>query len=149
MPNRGKPLECCCRRSWQHFDHGADVGIRGHGATLEAAFEEAARALIAVVVDPDTVTPTVAVTIACTAPDHEILLIDWLNAVIYEMAARDMVFGTFDVHIKGNQLTGTARGERVDPDRHQLGVEVKGATFMELKVVREADGWIAQCVVDV
>jgi SHS2 domain-containing protein len=137
------------KRHWQHFEHGADIGVRGHGATLEAAFEETARALAAIVVDPDTVSAAVAVPMACSAPDHEILLVDWLNAVVYEMATRNMVFSKFDVHITDCRLTGTAHGERIDQIRHETRVEVKGATFTAVKVARAGDGWIAQCVVDV
>lgn len=40
-------------------------------------------------------------------------------------------------------------GERVDPARHRPAVEVKGATYTELKVAREGELWVAQCVVDV
>ena len=149
MPDRVKPPERPKAQSWEHFDHGADIGVRGRGPTLDAAFEQAARALTAVVVDPGTVRAELAVAIACRAPDHEILLVDWLNAVIYEMAARGMVFGSFEVHIEDERLTATAHGERVDPDRHEFGVEVKGATFLAVKVARDDDGWIAQCVVDV
>jgi SHS2 domain-containing protein len=137
------------KRYWQHFEHGADVGIRGHGPTLEVAFEEAARALTAVIADPDAVAPSVAVTMTCTAPDYEILLVDWLNELVYEMDARKMVFGAFDVHIDGHRLTGTALGEHIDQVRHEPTVEVKGATFTAVKVGRENEGWVAQCVVDV
>ena len=136
-------------RGWTHFEHGADIGVRGFGPTREAAFEEAARALTAVVVDPDEVSPTSSVDIACAAPDDEILLVDWLNAVIFEMAARGMVFGAFEVHISEGRLTATARGEPVDRSRHAPAVEVKGATFTELRVAKQDGGWIAQCVVDV
>lgn len=149
VPNSMMPPEEQYRRNWHHFEHGADVGVRGCGPSLEAAFAEAARALAAIVVDPDTVRPEVAVPISCTAPDRDILLVDWLNAVIYEMAAREMVFGRFDVHIKDNRLKATARGEGIDRARHELGPEVKGASFTALKVSREGNGWIAQCVVDV
>ncbi len=136
-------------RGWTHFEHGADIGVRGFGPTLEAAFEEAARALTAVVVDPDEVSPTSSADIACAAPDDEILLVDWLNAVIFEMAARGMVFGAFEVHISEGRLTATARGEPVDRSRHAPAVEVKGATFTELRVAEREGSWIAQCVVDV
>jgi SHS2 domain-containing protein len=136
-------------RGWTHFEHGADIGVRGFGPTLEAAFEEAARALTAVVVDPHEVLPTFAVDIACAAPDDEILLVDWLNAVIFEMAARGMVFAAFEVHINEGRLAATARGEPVDRARHAPAVEVKGATFTELRVANRKDGWSAQCVVDV
>ena len=136
-------------RGWTHFEHGADIGVRGFGPTREAAFEEAARALTAAVVDPDEVSPTSSVDIACAAPDDEILLVDWLNAVIFEMAARGMVFGAFEVHISEGRLTATARGEPLDRSRHAPAVEVKGATFTELRVAKQDGGWIAQCVVDV
>jgi SHS2 domain-containing protein len=47
-------------------------------------------------------------------------------------------------------LTGKAWGESIDANRHELAVEVKGATCTELKVEQDAGGaWLAQCVVDV
>ena len=33
---------------WEHFAHGADIGVRGYGLSLEEAFEQAALALAAV-----------------------------------------------------------------------------------------------------
>jgi SHS2 domain-containing protein len=48
------------------------------------------------------------------------------------------------------QLRATAWGEPVEVTRHQPAVEVKGATYTELRVQRTEDGgWLAQCVVDV
>ncbi len=131
------------------FAHDADVGVRGFGATLAEAFEGAALALTAVITDPARVRPLQAVEIACDAPDPELLLVDWLNALIYEMDTRRMLFGRYRVAIEGNRLQALALGEPVDPARHRPAVEVKGATFTELKVERREDGWMAQCVVDV
>ena len=49
-----------------------------------------------------------------------------------------------------NPRTPMLTGEQVDPDRHQLAVEAKGATVTALKVVRGQDGqWVAECVIDV
>jgi len=136
--------------TWEHFDHGADIGVRGYGASPDEAFAQAALAMTAVITDPATVNPTVAVPIACEAPDLELLLVDWLNALIYEMATRRMLFGRFAVRITGNTLEGTAWGETVDRARHPLAVEVKGATYTALRVEQNPAGhWLAQCVVDV
>ena len=135
---------------WEHFAHDADIGVRGLGPTAAAAFEQAALALAAVIVEPGRVRAEAAVPIACAAPDLEILLVDWLNALVFEMATRGMLFARFAVAIEDGRLEATAWGEPVDAGRHVPAVEVKGATFTELKVVREADGsWRAQCVVDV
>ncbi|MGE5170501.1 MAG: archease [Rudaea sp.] len=135
---------------WEHYAHGADIGVRGVGATKAAAFEQAALALTAVVVDPASVSPRDAVPVTCAAPDDELLLADWLNALIYEMATRNMLFGRFRVTIEDGRLAGDAYGEATDVVRHHPEVEVKGATYTTLHVGRDAEGrWIAQTVVDV
>ncbi len=135
---------------WEHFEHGADVGVRGTGPTLAAAFEQAAQALAAIVVEPHRVAAATTVAIRCAAPDEELLLVDWLNAVIYEMATRNLVFADFRVTIADGDLTATAFGEPLDRARHRPAVETKGATFTELRVARlDEGGWLAQCVVDV
>jgi len=136
--------------SWQHFRHEADVGVRGIGSTLAQAFEQAAMALTAVVTDPATVRQAQAVAIGCENADPEFLLVDWLNALVYEMATRRMLFGRFEVRIDGPRLDATAWGETVDVARHHPAVEAKGATLTELKVGCKPSGeWLAQCVVDV
>jgi len=82
--------------------------------------------------------------------DDELGLVDWLNAVIYEMATRRMVFGRYNVGFVDGRVQATAWGEPIDPVRHQPAVEVKGATYTELRVREDASGeWSAQCVVDV
>lgn len=135
--------------SWEHFEHQADIGVRGVGPTLPAAFRQAALALTAVVTDPVLVDSREAVAIACDNPDPDLLFFDWLDALVYEMATRHLLFGRFDVEIADGRLEATAWGEPVDRARHQPAVEVKGATLTGLSVRREGGGWVAECVVDV
>jgi SHS2 domain-containing protein len=87
---------------WEHFPHGADVGVRGTGKSLADAFAEAALAMIAAAVDDlDAVALRDKVEISCSGADPEDLLYAWLNAVIYEMAVRRMVFARFQVKVDG------------------------------------------------
>ena len=126
------------------------MGVRGWGATKEQAFEQAAYALTSVVTDLANVAAQEPVHIECEAPDDELLFVDWLNSLIYEMATRKLLFSRFRVSISGNRLHATAWGETADTARHQPAVEVKGATYTALRVAQERpDRWIAQCVVDV
>jgi len=135
---------------WQTFAHEADVGVRGSGSTLADAFAGAATALTSVICDSERIADREAVTVDCAAPDDELLLVDWLNALIYEMATRRMLFSRFAVTIENHRLTATAWGEPIDISRHRPAAEVKGASYCELAVGRRADGrWLAQCVVDV
>ncbi len=134
---------------WAHFPHDADIGVRGFGPTPAGAFEQAARALTAVVTNAE-VAPATPVEIHCEAPDLELLLVDWLNAVIYEMAVRRMLFSRFAVRITGTRIDATLWGEPVDVGRHAPACEPKGATYTALRVGQEPDGsWSAACIVDV
>jgi SHS2 domain-containing protein len=137
------------RSRWEHFGHGADIGVRGFCASKAEAFGQAALALTAVITDPTSVAARDPVEIHCEAADDELLLTAWLNALVYEMAVRHMLFGRFEVVIDGRRLRGLAWGEPASVARHQPAVEVKGATYTELRVAPCGDGWLAQTVVDV
>jgi tRNA nucleotidyltransferase (CCA-adding enzyme) len=134
----------------EHFAHGADVGVRGIGPSRDVAFEQVAVALSEIVTELQKIEPNTHVTIECEAPSDSLLLVDWLNALIFRMAVERMLFRRFAVTIVDHRLQGEAWGEAVDRDRHAPAVEPKGATYTALKVERGASGeWIAQCVVDV
>jgi tRNA nucleotidyltransferase (CCA-adding enzyme) len=136
--------------AWEHFHHDADIGVRGVGHTLAEAFEQAALAMTAVILEPDAVVERKSIELELSATDNELLLTEWLNALIYEMATRRMLFGRFEVALQGHRLKGKAWGEDIDLARHQPAVEIKGATLTELRVWGDEEGlWHAQCVVDV
>lgn len=125
------------------------MGIRGIGSTLEEAFENAAIALTAVICGPDSVRPDQSIPVHCEG-EGDMLFVEWIEAIIYEMATRRMLFSRFDLAIHDGALDATLHGEAIDIDRHQPAVEVKGATLTALLVERGADGaWQAQCIVDV
>ena len=114
------------------------------------AFEQAALAMTAITCDPGAIRVRTSVPIDLEAPNTEILLSDWLNAIVFEISTRHMLFSRFTAHISGNCLSFSLGGEAVEVPRHQPDVEIKGATLSELEVGQDEDGsWFAQCVVDV
>jgi SHS2 domain-containing protein len=139
---------------FEQFDHGADVGVRGFGATPDEAFEGAAAALFALLAeDLSAVRPLVEERIEIEARGLPELLVAFLNELISLSDARRLVFSSFSVSIEGlgpaRHLSASARGEPFDPERHAFTVMPKGATYTALRVEREGDRWVAQCVVDV
>ncbi len=137
-------------RVWEHFEHDADIGLRASASSREGLFEAMAEALTALITDPGKVRAEELVSIRCEAPDDALLLTDWLNALIYEMATRNMLFGDWQVTIVDRTLEAVVKGEHVERVRHEPVVEVKGATYTSLSVSRDGAGtWHGQCIVDV
>lgn len=140
--------------AWEHFEHAADVGVRGRGDTPAHAFEEAARALFSLLSDDLTaIRPSVEERVACEAENLDELLVAFLNELLFLFDARREVFGRFDVRIGRTsgrfRLEAAAQGEPFDPSRHEFTVLPKGATFTALEVGKRDGEWTAQCVVDV
>jgi tRNA nucleotidyltransferase (CCA-adding enzyme) len=135
---------------WEHFAHDADIGVRGVGVSKEDAFIQGAIGLLAVICQPERVRAKQKIIIDCSAPNDELLFVDWLNALIYEIAQRKMLFNRFTLTLEKDTLHAFAWGEPIDPVRHQPAVEIKGATYTELQVYQTEDAmWHAQTVVDV
>lgn len=136
--------------SWEHFEHEADIGLRAIAPTREALFEFMGEALTAIITEPENVESVETVTVSCEAPDDALLLVDWLNALVFEMATRRMIFGEWNVALSGHKLDARVSGETIDRQRHQPVVETKGVTYTALAVEQDDEGnWRGQCVVDV
>ncbi len=139
---------------YEHFPHGADVGVRGFGETAAEAFEQAALAVFALLADDlESVRPEIEEHIEIEATSPEALLVAFLNELISIADARHLVFGRFAVRLvlgpDRSFASARAWGEPFDPERHDCTVQPKGATFTALRVAAEDAGWVAQCVVDV
>lgn len=132
----------------EYFEHGADIGVIGRGASIEQAFVRAAAAMFAIMVEPDAVRPLVEVKVEFDEDDVEFALVRWLNALLGEARERGVILCRFELQRDGEHWHGLARGEPWR-DAHARGTEVKGATLTALSVRQDEQGWQARCVVDV
>ncbi|WP_028840567.1 archease [Thermodesulfobacterium hveragerdense] len=143
-------------KSYETFEHGADIGIRGYGKTLEEAFSNLIKALFSLIgeeVDFNKIAADQRVEIKVEADFLEELVVIFINKVLSLFALENVFFKEFKGKIWESdqrvRLEGTLLGEKYSPEKFGYGVEVKGATFTLAKVERKGDLWIAQCVVDV
>lgn len=134
---------------YETFEHEADVGIRGFGSTIEEAFENGAKAMFSIIVDLNTVEVKDSVELSCSAFDKETLFVEWLNNLLAKAHLSRMIFSKFKVKIVNNDLVGTAFGEKLNKEKHKPAIEVKAATYSNLRAAKVSDIYIAQCIVDV
>ena len=136
------------RYRYGYFDHEADVGIVGRGATLEEAYEAAAAATFALMTELRSVQCARTVNLSFEEADVELALVRWLNLLLAAAREHGLVFSMFALERDHVVWRGAASGEpwRAGMER---GTEVKGATLTMLAVRQTAAGWEARCVVDV
>lgn len=133
---------------YQTFEHQADIGVRGKAKTLEESFQEAAKAMFSIECSIKKVKTTKKIKISCNAQNVEELFVEWLNALLTQSSIHEMMFSDFKVKIKNNKLEGEALGEKLNK-KHELKTEIKAATYSQLKVFKDKNQFICQCIVDV
>lgn len=135
---------------YEIFEHTADIGIRVQAETLDQLFADAARGLFSVMLEnPETVRPADEFSFDVHADDIEELLHDWLAELLFTFHAQRIVLCEFHIRLDPPELTASARGEPIDPTRHQVDAEVKAITWHGLKVRHNSDGWLAEVIVDI
>jgi SHS2 domain-containing protein len=141
--------------AWRPLEHTADVGILVVAPALPVLFADAAAGLLGTVTDPATVFPRIAAELQVEAAALDLLLVEWLDELLFRMDAHRELWVEHHVEVAEREaggwvLAARCRGERLDPTRHPLRVQVKAITYHELEVVPVAGGgWQARVLFDI
>ncbi len=132
------------------LEHPADIGFRVRAATLAELFQNAARALVSLILDSSRIESRQELSLVTDAADYESLLVNWLNDVLYFTDSKRLALGSFEIsELNETRIECVARGEPRDPLKHPAKLIVKAVTYHQLKIARTPDGWSADVFVDV
>ena len=131
------------------LEHTADVGLVARGSDLSELFRNAARGMFSLICDTSRVQKKETVPIEVRDENLDFLFFAWLDELLYLTSARRFVFCDFAAEVTEGAARGAAMGERMDPARHDLRLEIKAVTYHELKVVKQNNLWTATVIFDV
>jgi SHS2 domain-containing protein len=135
---------------YETFEHTADLGLRIRSGDLNALFAEAGRALFSLIVDNlGDVRTAEEIPFTIKGNEAEDLLHDWLTELLFTFHVHRKLLAKFQMNINTTGLTAIAQGENIDPQRHEINLEIKAITWHGLKVVQTPDGWMAEVIVDI
>lgn len=132
----------------------ADIAFEAWGDTLEEMFVAASDATMNVMVDDlGTISGELERRVHVEAESEEMLLFHFLQELIYYKDAERLLLRVPEVMIRktGDRfaLAATARGEELDPKKHELIVDVKAVTLHRYRVERGEAGWEARVILDI
>jgi len=138
------------KRAFKIINHTADVGIIAYGADIKQLFSNAALALFSLITEPESIKEKIKRRMEIISEDKDSLLVEWLNELIYLFDAEHLLFKRFDIeNLSGSQLKAVCYGEKLDPLKHKIKMEVKAATYHMLKINRDSNGYEVQIIFDV
>jgi SHS2 domain-containing protein len=137
-------------KKYEFIEHTADLGFKAYGATPERLFTHAAEAFVEAIVAPESVAERLERSIQVEADGLDNLMVSWLSELLYLYDTDRLVFRSFQIkRIEDNQLEANARGEILNPARHEIKADIKAVTYHQLYVKERLGGWEAQVIFDI
>lgn len=134
--------------SYEILEHTADVRVRVYGDSFLDLLRNAALALLSLITERGSVRPVEEIVFEAEAETGEELLIKMLSEILYIHQVRKMVFSEAEIGLAdGYRLKGRLKGEKIDLGRHEL--DIKAATYHNLKIERVNDRFMAEIVFDI
>lgn len=120
------------------IEHTADIGLIAYGDSLPRAFANAAFGMFSIIAELENVAESESREVRVTADDIEMLLVDWLNELLYLFDVHRVLLRRFDIlEFSDKAMSAICRGEKYDPGKHRIKLGVKAATYHMLEVDRE------------
>ena len=137
-------------KKYEFIEHTADLGFKAYGASRERLFAHAAEAFFETIVALESVEERLERSIQVEADGLDNLMVSWLSELLYLYDTDRLVFKSFQIQrTEENQLEANARGEILDPARHEIKAGIKAVTYHQLYVKERVGGWEAQVIFDI
>jgi SHS2 domain-containing protein len=137
-------------KPFEVIDHTADIGIVAYGADIKQVFANAALGLFNLMADLDDFKEDLQRELELSAEDVEVLLVEWLNELIYIFDVEHIIFKRFEIErLTSTQIKARCFGEKIKPGQHKLKREIKAATYHMLRISKEDGGYKVQVIFDI
>ena len=132
----------------------ADAAIEVSSNSLEGIFIDSGKALTNTMVDDlKSIKTNKKYTFKVESQERDLLLFEFLEKLVIEKDANQMLFSEFEVKINQTNekfmVSVIAHGEHIDYDRHELCADVKAVTLHKFSLTKEKEDWKAEMILDI
>ena len=137
-------------KPFEIIDHTADIGIVAYGTDIKQVFANAALGLFNLMADLDDFKEDLQRELELSAEDAEVLLVEWLNELIYIFDVEHIIFKRFEIdELTSTHIKARCFGVKIKPGQHKLKREIKAATYHMLRISKEDGGYKVQVIFDI
>ena len=136
-------------KKFEQIDISGDVGLRVWGNGPEELFENAAAGMFNLITDTIKIKETEKKEVALEADNHENLLVQWLNELVFLYDTYGFIGKVFSISLHGNTLKAIISGGIFDPEINESRLLIKAATYHELSLKKPGPYWEAVVIFDI
>ncbi|PIQ90197.1 MAG: hypothetical protein COV71_05750 [Candidatus Omnitrophica bacterium CG11_big_fil_rev_8_21_14_0_20_41_12] len=137
-------------KNYEVLEHTADIGIRVKSSSLEGLFRNAGLAIKDISAEKQkTLIPEKhKIVITQKADNREELFVNWLNELLSLSAAEALIFEDIKINQINEQFVD-AIAVGSDIRNYKTNIEIKAATYHQLKVQKTGSHWQAEVIFDI
>jgi len=137
-------------KRYEQFPHTSDIGVHVYGKDMHQLFENAAFAMFDVIADLENISGDKAETIELEAGDQDMLLVSWLDELLFRFYTKGLIFYKFQIELLTEyKLKAKALARPVAKNRNRLKTEIKAVTYSGLKIRKSEAGYEVEIIFDV
>ena len=138
------------KKNYELLEHTADIAVLVKADSLKKLFINSAAAMFEIISAPvyDKLSSPLCAQVEESGGNFEELLVNWLNQLLFLSASREIIFRDFKI-TELSERTLKAEASGLPMSACEVHIEVKAATYHELKVSNNEDEWQAKIIFDV
>ena len=138
-------------KRYEQIEHTADLAARIYAEDLPGLFENAAFAMFDMIGrQPKNSSGKQNCSVDVDGVDHEDLIVNWLNELLYLFEDRHILFNEFLVKELGKgHIKAEVRGVKIPEDGGLIEREIKAATYHDIEIKKTGEGYVVRLVFDV
>ena len=135
---------------YKYIDHTSDLGVEIYGKDLPELFSNGLFSIFDNILDLNKVVIKETKKIEISSSTLEELLIDWFRELLFIFATEYFAAKEVkNIKVENNKLYAEIAGEKFDPKRHNIKIEIKTPTYHMFNIKKTDSGYIATVIFDV
>lgn len=136
--------------NYETIDISGDVGIRARGKDYAEALMNAGMGLYSLVTDIEKLGDEKTIDIDIKSDSAERLLVNYLNDLIFHLDTYGFVGKRIEIKDHAaDKIRAVVYGEYFDPLLHESRLLLKAATYHNIKIEQNSNGWLIEVIFDI
>ncbi len=130
--------------SYRTIQRSSDLAVKVSGKTQAEVLTNSAFALFDLMTDLNKVEVQESLPLEVEGVDDE-LMANWMRELLYLFQGSGYILKEFEIReMKGPTVRAEVRGEKFDPDRHEIQREIRSVVAHQCRMGKTGDQWTGQ-----
>ncbi|MFQ5849064.1 MAG: archease [Candidatus Binatia bacterium] len=132
-------------KSYRITKRSSELAVKVFGKTQAEVLTNSAFALFDLMTDLEKVQVRDSLPLEVEGIDDDDLMVNWMRELLYLFQGGGYILKEFEIlETRGSYVRAEGRGEKFDPDRHEIQQEFRSVVYRQCRMGKTGDQWTAQ-----